>query len=252
MGVVYGSRYINQTLETCDKALFFLSTAGFYCLPKLQRIGQLIVTGHEETNTKQSVVFLNFTMESVSVIEKSANESRADIDNALDVLYGRGTTEPISNINKTDQPKYSTLPDLSTCTGQTMTVLAYGKQSFHGVTRGIIKLCDGRIYRAGRDVDSKMHLLHKGSSVNVIRRRIDPKSRRPYAIVEILEAGDWSFGVYAKLPFVNTLKTGRVMATKEIDVKGVNRKIILLDSGNVYKCRKGKLEEQMKPGYVLG
>ncbi len=69
--------------------------------------------------------------------------------------------------------------------------------------------------------------------------------------METIEAGDWSCGNYNDLPAVNTVKNGLVFSVKEITVKSAKRKIVLLDNGKVYKCKRSKLENSMHPGYKL-
>ena len=41
-----------------------------------------------------------------------------------------------------------------------------------------------------------------------------------------------------------------VVDVKSVDVKGVKRKLLLTDSGIVYKLKKSKLENSVKPGFL--
>ena len=73
-----------------------------------------------------------------------------------------------------------------------------------------------------------------------------------YAVCTIYEPQDWTaFVDYGKTIILGKLDGSTcVVDVKAIDVKGVKRKLLLTDKGQVYKLKKSKLEDSVKPGFL--
>ena len=44
--------------------------------------------------------------------------------------------------------------------------------------------------------------------------------------------------------------TTSIVDVRAVDVKGTKRKLLLTNTGDVYKLKKSKLEERLKPGHI--
>ncbi len=247
--VVYGNSKVNSLLESLDLAEYFRASAGYYCLAEKKPIGTITVTG-TAWGQRNKIVFVDISMDSDKTVTQAVSKTNGELAQ-LTNINGREEKEELHVLTREEQPLYSSIADLHSCIGTTKDVIAYGQQKFRGKLHGIVKFLDGTLYRAGIDLESKSNLLSKGSKVRVLKKRIDQNTRKPYAVVEIIEAGDWSCCNYKDLPFVNTVNNGLVVSVKEITVKSAKRKIALLDNGKVYKCKRSKLENSMHPGYKL-
>jgi hypothetical protein len=161
------------------------------------------------------------------------------------------STDPIPTLSREEQPSYSSLANLEDHIGELIEVTAYGEQSFHGVNRGVIRISTGVFFKAGIDLESKANLLRPGTKVKILKKRTDPKTRKTYALVGIVDPGDWSFGDYNSLPFINKAKNLEVIGVKDVMVKGEKRKIAMADNGIVYRCKRSKLEDMLRPGLTL-
>ena len=54
---------------------------------------------------------------------------------------------------------------------------------------------------------------------------------------------------YSKTPMLSTFDgSTSVIDVKSINVKGIKRKLLLTNTGAVYKLKKSKLEERLRPG----
>ena len=69
----------------------------------------------------------------------------------------------------------------------------------------------------------------------------------------MLYVGDWSGLVYYKqVPMLSAQnKDAKVLDVKTITHNSQKRKLVLLEDGNVYKIKKSKLEDNVKPGLRL-
>ena len=55
---------------------------------------------------------------------------------------------------------------------------------------------------------------------------------------------------YSKTPMLSTFDgSTSVVDVRTVDVKGTKRKLLLTNTGDIYKLKKSKLEETLKPGH---
>jgi len=250
VGIVYGNKQVTIALEPLELSVFQMSSDGVYYLPAFETIGSITITGLEYSEDLELLSVLEIYLK----IQNEFNgfyDPESTVKTNMDIPKQQCGNKKIPVLAADEQPMYSTLPDLAEHRHRLVEVVAYGEQKFHGTPRGVIKLVGNQFFRAGADLETKKESLCVGSVVHVKRRKREKHTRRPYAVVEILEPGAWWFGEYKTLPFVNKLKTGKVIKTKNVIVNGVNRKVFLHEDGEVYRCRKCKLEERIIPGYDL-
>ena len=56
---------------------------------------------------------------------------------------------------------------------------------------------------------------------------------------------------YARIPMLNKFDGSTcVVDVRDVNVKGVKRKLLLTNDGTVYKLKKAKLEQVIKPGFL--
>ena len=108
------------------------------------------------------------------------------------------------------------------------------------------------IYQAGEDLEKKVATLKRDCIVKIEKKRLNLSRRTKYAICTVYSAGDWTaFIDYEKTPMLtNHDGSTCVVDVKSIDVKGKKRKLLLTDEGVVYKLKRSKLEDNVKPGFL--
>ena len=84
------------------------------------------------------------------------------------------------------------------------------------------------------------------------KRRLD-KTRRKSAVCKIVQQGDWSGLVcFKQVPMFSAKnKHPKVLDVKTVTHNSQKRKLVFLEDGNVYKIKKSKLEDNVKPGLTL-
>ena len=125
-----------------------------------------------------------------------------------------------------------------------------GHIAHYGAPRLVLKINEN-IYQAGQDLEEKEERITPGCSIKIDKIKIDRSGRIKYAVCGIYEHGDWT----AMANYNDTRMLSRfnrsinVVDVRTIDVKGVKRKLLLTDTGEIYKLKKSKLEEKLKPGH---
>ena len=111
---------------------------------------------------------------------------------------------------------------------------------------------DGIMCQAGLDLENKVHDITGNSYVRIDKHRVNRNTRRKYAMCTIIQAGQWHKLVeYAKAPLLKTQDGSTcVLDVQTVEVEGQKRKLILTDQGEVFKLKKSRLEETIKPGFI--
>jgi len=86
----------------------------------------------------------------------------------------------------------------------------------------------------------------------LIKVRVNRAKCIKFAIYSIYETGDWTSVVaYKEAPMLNKFNGGTcVVDVRSVEVNGIKRKLLLTNDGDVYKLKKSKLEETIKPGFI--
>ncbi len=115
--------------------------------------------------------------------------------------------------------------------------------------RLLVELEDKHLYQAGPDLEAL--LQGKGTKIVVGRTATQRSTRRKYAICEIVRPGDWTCVEVDKLSYISSA-VGSKLQVKAVHTLAKNkRKIFLLSDGNVYRCKKSKLESDLIVGSVV-
>ena len=128
---------------------------------------------------------------------------------------------------------------------------AIGNIVHYGTPRLVVNI-DEKIYQAGQDLEEKIDLLTPDCSIKIEKIRVNQTRHVKYAVCSIYEKGDWTAMIdYIKTPMLSIFDGSTcVVDVRSVVVKGTKRKLLLTNTGNVYKLKKSKLEETIKPGFV--
>ena len=128
---------------------------------------------------------------------------------------------------------------------------AIGEIVHYGTPRLVVKIED-KIYQAGQDLEEKKDRITLGCSIKIEKVRLNLKRHVKYAICSIYEKGDWTAMTdYIKTPMLSKFDGSTcIVDVRTVDVKGTKRKLLLTNTGDVYKLKKSKLEEIIKPGFI--
>ena len=135
--------------------------------------------------------------------------------------------------------------------GSVHNVEAIGNITHYGTPRLVIKI-EGKIYQAGQDLEDKEAELKKDCRIKIEKVRLNISRRVKYAICKIYEKGDWTAMTnYKDTKMLSNFDgTTCIVDVQTVDVKGTKRKLLLTNTGDVYKLKKSKLEEGLKSGHV--
>ena len=130
------------------------------------------------------------------------------------------------------------------------TVTAIAHITHYGRERLVVKI-DDCLYQAGEDLEAKVDQLKADYLVRIDKVAANRSTRIKYAKCTIFKKGDWSAMVdYTKMPMMRDFDgTHCVIDVRTVEIKGQKRKLALMDSSEVYRLKKSKFEESVKPGY---
>ena len=133
--------------------------------------------------------------------------------------------------------------------GSVHKVEAIGEIIHYGTSRLVVKI-GGKIYQAGQDLEEKKDRLTHDCSIKIGKVRNNKTRHVKYAICTIYEKDDWTaMADYSKTPMLSTFDgSTNVVDVRTVDVKGTKRKLLLTNTGDIYKLKKSKLEEGLKLG----
>ena len=208
-----------------------------------QPLGVLAVTGKGTNQYGNVSVYCSFTLNSPGNAEQSLPPLTAD-----------DSTPPtgIVTISRENLLPYRDYENLIVFPiGSVQKVDAIGYITHYGTARLVVKIGD-KIYQAGQDLEGKVEQLNKDCSVKIEKTRVNQTRHIKYAICSIYEKGDWTAIVdYKKTDMLSRFDGSTcIVDVRSIDVKGAKRKLLLTNNGTVYKLKKSKLEETIKPGFV--
>ena len=111
------------------------------------------------------------------------------------------------------------------------------------------------MYQAGEGLKGQHKNFFMGTKIGVVKHRVCKTNRRKYAVCQMVQEGDWlSLVDYDKaqlLPQRNKRGEVSVLDVRTVSHRGQKRKLILVEGGAVYKIKKFKLEETIKPGQKI-
>ena len=116
------------------------------------------------------------------------------------------------------------------------TIEAIGYINHYGTDRLVISI-RGKFYQAGDDLEEKVDQLTKGCCIKIEKIRLNKSRRVKYAVCSVYENEDWTGMVeYRKTPMLRKFDgKSLVVDVKTVDIKGLKRKLILTNKGEVFK-----------------
>ena len=155
---------------------------------------------------------------------------------------------------ETDIIPYKQLINLTSLDiGSSYIVEAIGFVAHYGQQKLVIKLDNGICYQAGEYVEQHTDELLDGCRLIIEKIRTNRNTKKKFAVCKIVQAGDWA-GVldYDKVTLLpKNHPEIKIMDVQTVDVKGQKRKLILTTEGDVYRFKRSKLEDMVKPADVL-
>ena len=133
--------------------------------------------------------------------------------------------------------------------GSVHKIEAIGEIIHYGTSRLVVKIED-KIYQAGQDLEEKKDQLTLGCSIKVEKIRKNQTRHVKYAICSVYKKGDWTaMADYSKTPMLSKFDGSTcVVDVRSVNVKGTKRKLLLTNTGDIYKLKMSKLEEGLKLG----
>ena len=99
-------------------------------------------------------------------------------------------------------------------------------------------------------MEGKVERIIPGCSIKIEKIRKNKTRHVKYAICSIYEQGDWT-GItdYSKTPMLTKFDgSTNVVDVRTVEMKGVKRKLLLTNTGKIYKLKRSKLEESLRLG----
>ena len=135
--------------------------------------------------------------------------------------------------------------------GSVHKIEAIGEIIHYGTSRLVVKIGD-KIYQAGQDLEKIKDQLTLGCSIKIEKIRKNQTRHVKYAICSVYDKEDWTAMVdYSKTPMLSKFDGSTcVLDVRSVNIKGTERKLLLTNTGDIYKLKKSKLEEGLKPGQI--
>ena len=230
----WSNKDLTNTLVQLEQGDLINKDGGFLSLDK-KSLGVLEIT-EKGTNAHGNVaVYTNFILNAPNKEKKSSPTPKV-----IPTLVNEIPTIPRENLLPyRDYENITVLP-----VGSVHNVEAIGNITHYGTPRLVIKI-EGKIYQAGQDLEDKEVELKKDCRIKIEKVRLNISRRVKYAICKIYEKGDWTAMTdYKDTKMLSNFDgTTCIVDVQTVDVKGTKRKLLLTNTGDVYKLKKSKLEE---------
>ena len=247
---------LNGLLQTNFGKQCFDEVSGYLVLSG-KPIGHLTVKGRMLNCHGFFTVFCDFApsstdeIPSASVIRTEAVNARNNLNEELEksVLedFVAIPTKPREELLPyKENPELVELP-----IGAIQEIEAIGWSESYGKDRLLVQI-NSIMYQAGQDLEQKVHEIVGKSYLKIAKVRVNTNTRRKYAICSIIQSGQWHKLVnYSKTPLLTTQDGSTcVIDVQTVEHKGQKRKLLLTDNGQVFKLKKSRFEETVKPGFV--
>jgi len=233
-----------------------LLSNGFYTLYN-KPIAMLEITGRGYTKDGFVMVYCNFDLcinqaDCVpSLIKETTKEIAACKENIAEA--SKIEMHPLPVINTENILLYKDLDNLCVLPLHTChCVTAIGYKKHYGKDKLVVKLDDGNMYQAGDYLEEHVNELYVDTKI-YLTKVLSNANRHKYAVCKIIQLGDWAglldYNNVKLLP--KERQPALVMDVKTVNVKGVKRKLLLLEDGSVYKIKRSKLEDTVEVGNIV-
>ena len=125
--------------------------------------------------------------------------------------------------------------------------------NFYCQERLLVELADGNLYVAGQDLEEKEEQLHLDCKIILQKHKLSTSNRRRYYVCKVVKKGDWVGLVnYEETPMLQQKKKEnertRVRDVGYTEHKGSKRKLIMTEDGSVFRVKKSKMGNDIRPG----
>ena len=240
--IIWSNHYINTKIEQILGEQRVNITGDFISSDSTS-LGVLTITGRGVNQYNHITVYCKFTLNTIARVEGDNAPSIPVLDPIIEKI------PVISRENLLPYREYENITILPVL--KVYTIDAIGNILHYGTSRLVIKI-DGKIYQAGEDLEEKVDQLTYGCSIKIEKIRVNRTKHVKFAVCTIYEKGDWTSVVdYKKTPMLTIFDGSTcVVDVRCMEISGKKRKLLLTSDGDVYKLKKSKLEETIKPGFV--
>ena len=238
------NKYLTNIFTELEEGNRVYKDGGFLSLNN-KALGILDITG-KGTNVYGKVsVYATFTLNSCNTAKELSSLTDSSKVDSIPVTE----IPTIARENLLPYRDYENL--ISFPIGSLHQIDAIGYITHYGTPRLVLQI-RGTIYQAGQDLEEKKDTITLGCSIKIEKIRKNKTRHVKYAICSIYEKGDWTAMTdYTKTPMLSKFDGSTcIVDVRTVDVKGTKRKLLLTNIGDVYKLKKSKLEETIKPGFI--
>ena len=235
----WGNKDLTTTLKQLEQGNLINKDGGFLSLDK-KALGVLEITG-KGTNAYGNVsVYAKFILNPPNKAKESSPTPKVDPTSVKEI-------PTIVRENLLPYREYENITVLPV--GCVHKIEALGNITHYGTSRLVVKI-EKEIYQAGQDLEEKKDRITQGCSIKIEKIRVNRTRHVKYAICSIYEKEDWTAMTnYIETPMLSKFDGSTcIVDVRMVDVKGTKRKLLLTNTGDVYKLKKSKLEERLKPG----
>ena len=235
----WSNKALNNYLLTLEQGDLVKKDGGFLSLDD-QSLGILEITGKGTNVYGKVTVYTKFTV-------NLPNDSKKMTPNPIIEPTPIKEIPTIPRENLLPYREYENITVLPVGTLHKLEAIGY--ITHYGTPRLVLKIGD-QIYQAGQDLEGKVEQIIPGCSIKIEKIRKNKTRHVKYAICSIYEQGDWT-GItdYSKTPMLIKFDgSTNVVDVRTVEMKGVKRKLLLTNTGKIYKLKRSKLEESLRPG----
>ena len=193
----------------------------------------------------------NETLLDATYIEPEETE----VEETTDLKVQKRTIQDLPMIPKNELPLFHNIPELSVLTKNSVHTLKRAHIfNYYGQERLLVELDDGNVYVAGHDLEEKEEQLHLDCKIILQKHRVCRSKRRKYYVCKVVKKGDWVGLVnYTETPMLQQKKIEniRVVDVGYTEHKGIKRKIIMTEDGTVFRVKKSKIGDEIRPGSFI-
>ena len=235
----WSNKDLTNILEQLVQGDLVNMDGGFLSLDK-KELGVLQLTGKGTNAYGQVSIYVNFVLSPKNPPKKPSPSPKS-----VPTLGKEIPTIPREEL--LPYREYENIIVLSV--GSVHKIEAIGEIIHYGTSRLVVKIED-KIYQAGQDLEEKKDQLTLGCSIKVEKIRKNQTRHVKYAICSVYKKGDWTaMADYSKTPMLSKFDgTTCVVDVRSVNVKGTKRKLLLTNTGDIYKLKMSKLEEGLKLG----
>ena len=221
------NKYLTSILEKLEQGDLVSKSGGFLTLDG-RELGVLQITG-KGTNAYGNVsVYANFILTATNPQKISTPTVTA---------VPTPDKETISTIAREELLPYRDYENIAVLSvGSVHKVDAIGEIIHYGISRLVVKIGE-KVYQAGQDLEEKKDQLLRECSIKIEKVRTNKTRHVKYAICTIYEKEDWtSMADYSKTPMLSRFDgSTNVVDVRSVVVKGTKRKLLLTNTGEIYK-----------------